>query len=60
MSGQFIVLEFNQRNFGRQPISCTLILHVIGFATLQIVGFELGKARPNDLAIGIALSRVCI
>jgi hypothetical protein len=55
MSGRFIVIEFDQRNFGRQPILGTLILHVIGFATLQIVGFEPREVRPNDLAIGIAL-----
>jgi hypothetical protein len=60
MSGKFIILEFDQRNFGRQPISSTLILHVTGFATLQIVGFEPREATPDDLAIGIALSRFYI
>jgi hypothetical protein len=54
MSGKFIVLEFDQRNFGRQPISGTLILHVTRFATLQIVGFEPREAKLNDLTIGIA------
>ncbi len=53
MSGMLIVLEFDQRNFGKQPISGTLILHVAGFTTLQVVGFGFRKTRPNDLAIGI-------
>lgn len=54
MNDKFIVLEFDQRNFGRQLILGTLILHVNGFATLQIIGFEPREARPDDLAIGIA------
>ncbi len=44
---------------GTPPLG-SLILHIVGFAIVQIVGFDPKEARPGDLAIGIALSRFFI
>jgi hypothetical protein len=48
-------MEFDQRYFGRYPPPRSLVLHVVGFITFQMMGFDLKKKRPRDLTIGVAL-----
>lgn len=50
-----MIMEFDQRQFGKHPPLGSLILHILGFATIQIVGFDPKETRHGDLAIGIAL-----
>jgi hypothetical protein len=55
MSSKTMIMEFDQRQFGKHPPLGSLILHILGFATIQIVGFDPKETRHGDLAIGIAL-----
>jgi hypothetical protein len=36
------------------------VLHINGFATIQIVGFNPRDAKPGDIVVGITLSRFYI
>jgi hypothetical protein len=51
MSSNIIVVEFDQQQFEGYPLPGSLILRVVGFANLQIMGFDPREARPGNLAI---------
>jgi hypothetical protein len=56
MSSKHIVLEFVQRNFEGHPLPRTLVLRIIGFAIVQIMGFDRRDVKPRDIDVGITLS----
>ncbi len=55
MSSNIIIVEFDQRQFERYSPPRSLIFHIVGFANLQIMGFDPREERPRDLIICITL-----
>jgi hypothetical protein len=56
MNNRTTILEFDQHRFEGHPPSGTLVIHIFGFATTKIVGFDPKEARQGKLVIGIGLS----
>lgn len=55
MSNGINALEFDQRHFEDHPPLGTLVMHVIGFATIEMIRFDLRKTKPRDVVVGVAL-----
>jgi hypothetical protein len=49
------ILEFDQHHFEGHPPLGALVIHIFGFATTEIVGFDPREARQGDLVIRVAL-----
>jgi hypothetical protein len=56
MSGRVYLWRFDQHQFGKYPPPRTLVLHIVSFATIQIVGFDPRDMKLGNIAIGVALS----
>jgi hypothetical protein len=46
-------LEFDEEGFSWEPQTSSLILRILGFASLKIIGFDPTKAKVGDIAITI-------
>jgi hypothetical protein len=55
MSGRVVIAKFDQHQFGNYPPPRTLVLHIVSFATIQIVGFDPRDTKPGDITVGVAL-----
>jgi hypothetical protein len=60
MNNIITIVEFDQHQFGRYLSPSTLVLHINNLATIVIVGFNPREARPENIVIGIVLSRFYI
>ncbi len=55
MSNKINALEFDQCHFEDHPPLGTLVMHVTGFATIEIIRFDPRKTKPRDVVVGVAL-----
>jgi hypothetical protein len=55
MSNRINALEFYQRHFEDHPSLGTLVMHVTGFATIEIIRFDPRKTKPKDVVVDVAL-----
>jgi hypothetical protein len=55
MSNIINALEFDRRHFEDHPPLGTLVMHVAGFATIEIIRFDPRKTKPRDVVVGVAL-----
>jgi hypothetical protein len=46
-------LDFDEEGFSWEPQVGSLILRILGFASLKIIGFDPSKAEVGDIAITI-------
>jgi hypothetical protein len=60
MNNKTTVSKFDQHHFEGHPPPSTLVIHIFGFAIIEIVRFDPKEARQGDLAIGVTLSRFFI
>jgi hypothetical protein len=58
MNNRITISEFDQHHFEGHPPLGTLVIHISGFATVEIVRSDPIKARQRNLAIGVTLSGV--
>jgi hypothetical protein len=57
MSNKSAIEAFDQCQFERHPPPSTLIMRILGFAIVNIIGFDLKQAILGDIVVGVALSR---
>jgi hypothetical protein len=50
------ISKFDQHHLEGHPPCNTLVIHIFGFAAIEIVGFDPREVRQGDLAIGVVLS----
>jgi hypothetical protein len=55
MSNKSAIEAFDQHQFERHPPPSTLIMCILGFAIINIIGFDPKQAIPCDIATDVAL-----
>jgi hypothetical protein len=60
MNNKIIISEFDWCHFEGHPPLSTLMIHIFGFAVVEIVRFNLREARQGDIAVKVALLRFFI
>jgi hypothetical protein len=55
MSNKNAIEAFDQHQFERHPPPSTLILRILGFAIINIIGFDPKQAIPSDIVVGVTM-----
>ncbi len=60
MNNKNTIFEFDRCHFEGHPPPSTLMIHIFGFAVIEIVRFNLREARQGDIVVKVALLRFFI
>jgi hypothetical protein len=55
MSNKSAIETFDQHQFERHPPPSTLIMPILGFAIVNIIGFDLKQVISGDIVVGVTL-----
>lgn len=60
MNNRITIFEFDRCHFEGHPPPSTLVIHIFGFAIIEIVQFSLREVKQGNIAVKMALFRFFI